>query len=296
MKRFVLLLIFLTFLAAFSFGQPGPASAPRYYGKKASDPATCVEGSWYYNTTSHAFKYCSATNTWSALGGGGITNGAGANIIPKSDGTNLVASSFENASSGVFRVSASPDIQFGDVLGDGTTTIGFNSGKTIKFRDNSGNLDTVFSPGGWLIVTPNKRLTTSPTNATTTMSNLTDLSIAAVAGQKICILYHVIANDSTAADGLKFDFGGGSATFTSIEFAFVTAPPGVTLGTVQSTTSTTAITATTATTTDVVYQIYVTAVINAAGTFVPRFAQVAHSTGTATAKTGSDGIPTQPSN
>lgn len=41
-----------------------------------------------------------------AAGGGGITNGAGANVIPKSDGTNLVASAISEASAGSLATSA----------------------------------------------------------------------------------------------------------------------------------------------------------------------------------------------
>ena len=44
--------------------------------------------------------------TLNATGGGGITNSAGANVLPKSDGTNLVASAISEASAGSLATSA----------------------------------------------------------------------------------------------------------------------------------------------------------------------------------------------
>jgi hypothetical protein len=49
----------------------------------------------------------------------------------------------------------------------------------------------------------------------------------------------------------------------------------------------TALTATTATTAPRVYNIYFDVVVNAAGTLIPRFAEVSHTSGTATVKAGS---------
>ena len=37
--------------------------------KGSADPGTCSEGQLFFNTTSHALKQCTATNTWSAIGG-----------------------------------------------------------------------------------------------------------------------------------------------------------------------------------------------------------------------------------
>lgn len=50
---------------------------PRWYGNRASDPASCspATGSMYYNTGSKVFKFCSATNTWTAFGSGGGGSG-----------------------------------------------------------------------------------------------------------------------------------------------------------------------------------------------------------------------------
>lgn len=147
------------------------------------------------------------------------------------------------------------------------------------------------SGSGWLQNTAGRaRLTANATNATATMSNLTDLSMTLIAGRKYTGRLVVFANNSTAAEGLQFDFNGGSATFTSIEFGFAATPPGsgLTLGTLTSTAAGTAVTATTATTADAVYTIEFTCVCNAAGTIIPRFAEVSHTSGTATVKLGSN--------
>jgi hypothetical protein len=141
--------------------------------------------------------------------------------------------------------------------------------------------------GGWLQTAGLKRVASNVTNATATMANITDLSITVQAGRKYSGSYSFVATNSTAGEGLQFDFNGGSATVTSIQFMFVATPPGVTLGTTQSAAIGTAITATTATTTSVVYTVYFDVVVNAGGTLIPRVAEVSHTSGTATVKAGS---------
>jgi hypothetical protein len=46
------------------------SSATRPTKESAADPATCTEGEMLYNTTSKATKRCTATNTWTTIGGG----------------------------------------------------------------------------------------------------------------------------------------------------------------------------------------------------------------------------------
>lgn len=81
-KIFLLLLIasFST-LAIFPQSSLYPGGSPRYLGKLASDPATCntIIPTWYFNTTSNEFKYCSALNTFSSMGGGG--GGGGGDML-----------------------------------------------------------------------------------------------------------------------------------------------------------------------------------------------------------------------
>jgi len=131
------------------------------------------------------------------------------------------------------------------------------------------------------------RLSADVTNATATMTNLTALSQTVIAGRKYVGRMLVFGSDSTAVDGIQFDFNGGAATMTSFAAAIVGTPVGTTLGTTSSTALGTAITATTATTGVAAYEIAISFVVNAAGTFIPRMAQVSHSAGTATAALGS---------
>lgn len=131
------------------------------------------------------------------------------------------------------------------------------------------------------------RVTGDVTNATATMSNLTNLSVTVASGTKYTGTVQVFGVDSVGADGLAFDLGGGSCTFTDIEFGFAAQPTGSTLGTVTSTTATTAVTLTVVSTSDAVYTLSFGFTCNAGGTFIPRFAQNSHSTGTATVRKNS---------
>lgn len=153
----------------------------------------------------------------------------------------------------------------------------------LRTTTNTGTVPT------WLQNTAGRaRLTANATNATATLSNLTDLSLTVVAGRKYAGYLTVIAKNSTAAEGLVFDAQGGSATWTSFEWGFTATPPGsglvlgaVTGGFVNS------ISVSTATTADAIYTIYITGVCNAGGTFIPRFSEGSHTSGTATVVLGS---------
>lgn len=164
----------------------------------------------------------------------------------------------------------------------GTSDVGWTrlAATVLKINDGTTGL-------GWLQTDGKKRVASNATNATATMSNLTDLSAPVVAARKYGGFLAVIAKNSTAAEGLQFDFGGGSATMTSFQATLVGTAIGTTLGTTTSSAIATAVTATVATTTDVTYLIYVTFVVNAGGTLIPRFAEVSHATGTATVELGS---------
>lgn len=144
------------------------------------------------------------------------------------------------------------------------------------------------TPGGWLQNSAGRsRLTADVANATATMANLTDLSQTVIAGRKYFGQAVIYASNSTAAEGLQFDFNGGTATFTSFVYGLVGTPIGATIGVAYATSAATALTATTATTADVAYLIAFEFVCNAAGTVIPRFAEVTHTLGTATARLGS---------
>lgn len=141
---------------------------------------------------------------------------------------------------------------------------------------------------GWLQNTAGRARTTSaPTNATATMSNLTDLSLSVLAGRKYTGRLVLFCKNSTASEGFQVDFNGGSATVTSVQFGIATAP-GATIGTATSQAIGTAVTLTAmGSTNDLVLTIEFEIVVNAAGTLIPRFAEVSHTTGTATVEIGS---------
>lgn len=123
------------------------------------------------------------------------------------------------------------------------------------------------------------RLTTSPTNVGTTLDNLTDLTLTVKAGRKYTGRIVLFINNALAADGFKFDLNGGTATMTSIEFGIASAI-GSTIGTRTSTALGTALTITALPdTNDLVVEIPVGFVVNAAGTIIPRQAKNADAAG-----------------
>lgn len=141
------------------------------------------------------------------------------------------------------------------------------------------------SGAGWLQQTAGRsRVTTSNvTNATTTFAAITGCSATVIAGRKYSGRLVVFCDDSTAADGIKFDFSAGTATWTSFRAALSgNGQVGVT-GVTVSAAINTALTITAMNGTTVHCFVYEFAgVCNAAGTFIPEFAQVAHTAGTAT--------------
>ena len=120
------------------------------------------------------------------------------------------------------------------------------------------------------------------TSASTALVNIADLTVEVTAGQKISGLMLVFANNSTTTEGIRFDFNGGTATFTSVEFGFVGTPGGATISVNTATAIATAIICTTIQATDRAYLIAFAGVVNAAGTLIPRFAESTTSAGTVT--------------
>jgi hypothetical protein len=121
--------------------------------------------------------------------------------------------------------------------------------------------------------------TTSATLATTT------LSVTLVAGNTYTFQAELFLSDSTAVDGAKIDFNGGTATATTF-IAQVTA-----FDTALNLSSQLAALATGASASTFTgagaFEVHGTIFVNAGGTFIPRFAQNAHTTGTLTLAKGS---------
>jgi hypothetical protein len=231
-------------------------------------------------------------NTITATGTGWVFSG------PSNATNTLNAGGFEgptyflNPNAGLSGLSTSGS----DVLLAGQSNINNNvlikpgwstTGGATKFLNTAGTTVLTVANNGWIQGDPGAaRITTPVTNATATMSSLTDLTLTLVAGRKYFGELVLFAHNSTAAEGLQFDLNGGSATMTSIEFGFAGAAVGATGGVVVSTALGTALTDTVVSTTDVCYVIPMSLVVNAAGTIIPRFAEVSHTTGTATINNG----------
>lgn len=149
-----------------------------------------------------------------------------------------------------------------------------------RFLDISGTISA------WLQFAGNKRVSADVTNATTTMSNISDLSVSLIAGQHYTGEWIIKCSDSTAADGIKFDLDGGTATMTAFAAgANVLTGGAATAGTTVSSAIATDLNWTLLTNeTWIIVKMSMT--VNAAGTFIPRFAQNAHTTGTATISRG----------
>ncbi len=142
---------------------------------------------------------------------------------------------------------------------------------------------------GWLQNSAARaRNTADVTNATATMSNLSDLSITLISGRKYTGRMVLKCNNSVAADGIQIDFNGGTATMTSFwAGAGVLASGGTdTIGT-NTSTSLAGVINFTVLTGETVLVVEYSGVCNAGGTFIPRFAENAHTTGTATVELGS---------
>jgi len=130
-------------------------------------------------------------------------------------------------------------------------------------------------------------ITTDVTNITNTMAPLTALSMNVVAGGVYKGRMVIKGNDSAAAEGIKFDFNGGTATATAFAAGMGLLFGGTTVQTVGvSSALATALIFTTITGESWIV-IEFTLTVNAAGTFIPEFAQgTAHSAGTATVSRG----------
>ncbi len=152
----------------------------------------------------------------------------------------------------------------------------------------------VWTPGtgdntgiGWVQDAGCARNTADVTNATTTFATLPDLTITVKAGRKYFGKLIVKCNNDTAAEGIKFDFNGGTATMTSFWAAASELVGGTTvLGTAISTSLAGVINYTTITG-ETIIEFNISFVVNAAGTLIPRFAENSHAAGTATVELGS---------
>lgn len=133
-------------------------------------------------------------------------------------------------------------------------------------------------------------LSADATNATNTLANLSDLSCTLAVGNYAGRLDLWVQN-STAAEGLQFDFGGGSATFSNfMAGGGIFATGSLTYTQVNTLASSFTTVVNWSTVTGLVNIVFDFSLIcDSPGTFIPRFAEnSAHTSGTATVKKGSN--------
>ena len=180
-------------------------------------------------------------------------------------------------------------------LETGNTSFGVSSGYKIGFSASSPigstGVDSYFTrlaaavigTTSWLQNTGGRsRITTANvTNATTTMAALAGLSATLIAGRKYSFKLCVFCTNTVAADGLKFDFDGGTATMTSFRAHATLFDTALLLSSQTSALATDFAAATV--TGDSMFEVHGGFVCNGAGTFLPRFANNNTTTGVATA-------------
>ncbi len=158
--------------------------------------------------------------------------------------------------------------------------IASQTANTLEVQNSSGAALSYFKADGYLVQVGRTRIAADVTNATATMANITGLTATLLAAGNYSGKLVVFCIDSTAAEGLKFDFDGGTATMTDFR-AYGTITDTALLSDAQTTAIATDFTAATVTGA-ALFVARFSMTVNAAGTFIPRFAQNSHSVGTAT--------------
>lgn len=205
---------------------------------------------------------------------GNVTSDAGncTLFINANGGPALIA-----ASGGGYYFSSSAGASVSTLNGSKDSGIIRVTGGVLRFNDGSSGF-------GWHQWAGQAYLTNDQTNATATLASTT-LSITLKAGRKYafkCILY---VSDDTAAEGVKIDFGGGTATATTFRAHVTGFDTALTINT-QVTSLTGAASAGTFTGSGMI-EVHGSITVNAGGTFIPRFSQNTHAVGTLTLFAGS---------
>lgn len=124
-------------------------------------------------------------------------------------------------------------------------------------------------------------------STSTTPSDITGLTATLTAGRTYAGRLVVFCDDSVAAEGVRFDFDGGTATWTMFR-ASIAVATGATISVPTGTAIATDLIATSMGDTAVkCFVIEFAGVVNAGGTLVPRFGQSTHSSGTVSVQPGS---------
>lgn len=207
-----------------------------------------------------------------------------------SSGYGILANDFTTSS-------ASPSVRIsedgnGTIGAGGTGQIGFASGSASTSLDvalkraavNVFKISDGSTGFGWLQWAGEAYLATDQTNATATLTSTT-LSVTLQSSRKYTFKAILYVSDDTAAEGVKADFGGGTATATNFRThctGFDTA-----LGISTQVTSLTGTVSAGTFSGNGLIECHGSFEVNSGGTFIPRFAQNSHVIGTLTLFRGS---------
>ena len=263
----------------FQIGTGGDASTFLYgNGSNRWGVATSASGYAFYPVATNTYDLGASTQTvrtgyfGTSVISPIINSGAATNLLLQYNGITVVTLDGSSNATIVGSVYTGASSYFGN-----TTRSLFSSPVDGVFVATKNDGTT----GGWVQQGGgHKRVAGDATNATATPANITDLTITVVAARKYGCRVVLYANDSVAAEGLRFDFDGGTATMTSFRAHGTLFDTALLLST-QTTALATDFNAATATG-DSMFEAYFGFVVNVAGTVIPRFAQSVHTTGTAT--------------
>lgn len=166
--------------------------------------------------------------------------------------------------------------------GDGSAQF---ANATVQINSVGDYAGTSLASGSYVKWATEKYATANVTNSTATMANIASLSINVVGARKYGFRIILYVTDSVAGEGIQVDFNGGSAGVTNFRAQtriFDTAL----LACSQTTALATAVNVATITGNGII-EIDGSFEPSGNGTFIPRFAQNTHATGTATVFRGS---------
>lgn len=162
----------------------------------------------------------------------------------------------------------------------GTVDVGLGRAAAGVWKATNGTSGT-----GWVQNSAGRAtLASDYTNATTTFSNTT-LSVTVTSGRKYTFVVRAFGTDSTAADGAKFDFNGGTAAATNFRVHCTLFDTALLFST-QATALATALSSATVTGASML-ECAGSFEPSGSGTFIVRAAQNAHTAGTLTLNRGS---------